>query len=160
VEIVDRVRDLGWQGVVGNTDEMLSGRVAHRVCESIAQTEPMFAAIGEMAAATREALEKKGWRGCADCRACKFLLDGAGARQSRESMARTGAGGGRCGVRVGLRSPRPAGAVYGHIHRSYIRSVNRIVIVNTGSVSMSYDGDRRAAYSTGWDHSRYPARGI
>jgi len=23
VEIVDRVRDLGWQGVVGNTDEML-----------------------------------------------------------------------------------------------------------------------------------------
>ena len=24
VEIVDRVRDLGWKGVVGNTDEMLS----------------------------------------------------------------------------------------------------------------------------------------
>ena len=23
VEIVDRIRDLGWQGVVGNTDEML-----------------------------------------------------------------------------------------------------------------------------------------
>lgn len=23
VEIVDRVRDLGWQGVIGNTDEML-----------------------------------------------------------------------------------------------------------------------------------------
>ena len=23
MEIVDRIRDLGWQGVVGNTDEML-----------------------------------------------------------------------------------------------------------------------------------------
>ena len=24
VEIVDRIRDLGWQGVIGNTDEMLA----------------------------------------------------------------------------------------------------------------------------------------
>ena len=37
-------------------------------------------------------------------------------------------------------------AVYGHIHRSYIRSVSGMVIANTGSVSLSYDGDRRAAY--------------
>jgi predicted phosphodiesterase len=38
-------------------------------------------------------------------------------------------------------------AVYAHIHRSYIRSVSgRIVVANTGSVSLSYDGDRRAAY--------------
>ena len=37
-------------------------------------------------------------------------------------------------------------AVYGHIHRSYIRNVSGLVVANTGSVSLSYDGDRRAAY--------------
>src|SRR5271165_5859254 len=37
-------------------------------------------------------------------------------------------------------------AVYAHIHRSYIRSVSEMVVANTGSVSLSHDGDRRAAY--------------
>ena len=37
-------------------------------------------------------------------------------------------------------------AVYGHIHRSYIRRVSGMIVANTGSVSLSYDGDRRAAY--------------
>jgi hypothetical protein len=37
-------------------------------------------------------------------------------------------------------------AIYAHIHRSYIRSVSNLTVVNTGSVSLSYDGDRRAAY--------------
>jgi hypothetical protein len=37
-------------------------------------------------------------------------------------------------------------AVYAHIHRSFIRSVSGMTVANTGSVSLSYDGDRRAAY--------------
>jgi len=41
-------------------------------------------------------------------------------------------------------------AVYAHIHRPYIRSVSSSqgerLVVNTGSVSLSYDGDRRASY--------------
>jgi predicted phosphodiesterase len=37
-------------------------------------------------------------------------------------------------------------AVYAHIHRPYIRSVGRIVVANTGSVSLPYSGDPRAAY--------------
>ena len=37
-------------------------------------------------------------------------------------------------------------AVYGHIHRPYIRSVSGMIVANTGSVGLSYDGDRRAAY--------------
>jgi predicted phosphodiesterase len=36
--------------------------------------------------------------------------------------------------------------VYGHIHHAFIRSVPGMIVVNTGSVSLSYDGDRRAAY--------------
>lgn len=37
-------------------------------------------------------------------------------------------------------------AIYGHVHRSYVRSVSKMIVANTGSVSLSYDGDRRAAY--------------
>jgi len=37
-------------------------------------------------------------------------------------------------------------AVYAHIHRSFVRNVSQTTVVNTGSVSLSYDGDRRAAY--------------
>jgi len=37
-------------------------------------------------------------------------------------------------------------AVYAHIHRSFIRNTASIAIVNTGSMSLSYDGDPRAAY--------------
>ena len=37
-------------------------------------------------------------------------------------------------------------AVYGHIHRSFIRNLPGLVVANSGSVSLSYDGDRRAAY--------------
>src|SRR5437764_1916 len=42
-------------------------------------------------------------------------------------------------------------AVYGHIHRPYIRSFpsphfRARLIANTGSVGLPYDGDRRASY--------------
>lgn len=37
-------------------------------------------------------------------------------------------------------------AVYGHVHRSFIRTVSSMTVVNTGSVSLSHDGDQRAAY--------------
>jgi diadenosine tetraphosphatase ApaH/serine/threonine PP2A family protein phosphatase len=37
-------------------------------------------------------------------------------------------------------------AIYAHIHRPYIRSVSGVMVANTGSVSLSYDGDRRASY--------------
>jgi diadenosine tetraphosphatase ApaH/serine/threonine PP2A family protein phosphatase len=36
--------------------------------------------------------------------------------------------------------------IYGHIHRAFIRRVSGMTIANTGSVSLSFDGDPRAAY--------------
>ncbi len=36
--------------------------------------------------------------------------------------------------------------VYGHIHCSYIRKLRGMTVANTGSVSQSYDGDRRASF--------------
>src|SRR6476660_4944326 len=64
VEIVDRVRELGWPGVVGNTDEMLFRPDSlTEFASQLPKLQPMFAAIGEMAAATREMLgeERLAW---------------------------------------------------------------------------------------------------
>ena len=44
---------------------------------------------------------------------------------------------------VGLGRPI---AVYGHIHRPHVRSLRGMTVANTGSVSLSYDGDPRASY--------------
>ena len=36
--------------------------------------------------------------------------------------------------------------VYGHIHRPFVREMAAMTVANTGSVSLSYDGDARASY--------------
>src|SRR5580692_1324037 len=60
VEIVDRIRDLGWPGIVGNTDEML---FAPESLEAFANDAPVFTLVRDNAAATREALgaERIAW---------------------------------------------------------------------------------------------------
>jgi diadenosine tetraphosphatase ApaH/serine/threonine PP2A family protein phosphatase len=37
-------------------------------------------------------------------------------------------------------------AVYGHIHQSFVRDLPGLTVINTGSVSQSFDGDPRASY--------------
>jgi predicted phosphodiesterase len=148
VEIVDRVRGLGWQGVVGNTDEMLFKPESLReFARQSPRMQPLLAVIEEMAAATREALgeERLDWlRGLP-----RMQIHGAMAlvHASPESLWRAPA---HTASDAELESAyAPLGqpiAVYAHIHHSYIRSVTEMAVANTGSVSLSYDGDRRAAY--------------
>src|SRR5204863_226379 len=35
---------------------------------------------------------------------------------------------------------------YGHIHRGFIREMDRLTVANTGSVGLPYDSDPRASY--------------
>ena len=148
VEVVDRIRDLGWPGVVGNSDEMLfRPESLEEFANNPPRLQPLFAAIREMATATREALgaERLAW------------LSGLPRLQKHGSMALVHASPESC-----WRAPAPEAsdaelepvysplgrpvAVYAHIHRPFIRSVSGMIVANTGSVSLSYDGDRRAAY--------------
>src|SRR5215831_797397 len=56
-EIVDRIRDLGWRGVVGNTDEMLfRPESAVEFASERPKLQRLFAAVAEMAEVAREAL--------------------------------------------------------------------------------------------------------
>jgi len=148
VEIVDRIRDLGWPGVVGNTDEMLFRPASLQEFASRSpKLQPMFAAIEEMAVATREALgeERLAWLRALPCRQMHGPM--ALVHASPESPWRAPAPEASDAELESVYSPlgRPI-AVYGHIHRSYIRSVSGMIVANSGSVSLSYDGDRRAAY--------------
>jgi predicted phosphodiesterase len=152
VEIVDRIRDLGWQGVLGNTDEMLfrPGSLGEFASQSSAPPS-LWTAIREMAAATRTMLgeERIAW------------LRGLERVQIQGPMALVHAS-----PESPWRAPTPEAtdaelesvyaplgqpiAVYGHIHRPYIRrvpspQVREWFVANTGSVGLSYDGDRRAS---------------
>src|SRR4029077_756525 len=56
-EIVDHIRDVGWQGVVGNTDENLfTPESLTEFWKQSPNLQPLFAVVEEMAVATREAL--------------------------------------------------------------------------------------------------------
>src|SRR5215470_13364025 len=65
VEVVDRVRAIGWPGVIGNADEMLAKpeTLTEFATQSPPQFQPLFAVVAEIAAATREALgaERIAW---------------------------------------------------------------------------------------------------
>ncbi len=148
-EIIDEIRTLGWHGVLGNTDEALwtQGRmtqmaVAHpklgplleRLREMVG---PMCARIGD---------ERLAWlkthpttymsEGFAVVHASpKDLWRAPMANASDDEIRKTFAE---------LDVPT---VIYGHIHVSYVRQLPGLTVANAGSVSQSYDGDRRAAYA-------------
>jgi predicted phosphodiesterase len=147
-EIVDRIRDLEWPGVLGNTDEMLFNPKSLKdfASESL-HLQPLWDAIEEMAAATCEALgeERIAWLSGLP----RTLIHGPMAlvHASPETTWRSPGHAATDGELESVYSPlgQPM-AIYGHIHHSYIRTVSGMIVANTGSVSLSYDGDPRAAY--------------
>ena len=148
VEVVDRIRDLGWRGVLGNTDEMLfNPESLHDFARKSPKLRSLFAAIEEMAVVTREALgeERLAW-----LRSLPRLHTQGPVALLHASPESTWYAPLPEASDAELQSVyAPLGqpiAVYGHIHRPYIRSISGMIVANTGSVSLSHDGDQRAAY--------------
>jgi predicted phosphodiesterase len=148
VDIVDRIRDLGWQGVVGNVDEMLfnPGSLTEFASQS-PHLKSLFAAIEEMAAATCDALgaERLAWlSGLPRMQIhSPMALVHASPESAWNSPAHTASDAELELVYGVLDQPI---AVYAHIHVPFLRTVAGLTIINTGSVGLPYDGDRRAAY--------------
>jgi putative phosphoesterase len=150
VEIVDRIRDLGWQGVMGNTDEML---VRPDSLEDFAgqssAPSALWEAVREIASETRAVLgeERLAWlrelppvmseEGFALVHACpeSFWRTPAAEATDAELNAIYGSLG------------RPV-VVFGHTHRPLIRGVagKLKLLINTGSVGLPYDSNPRASY--------------
>lgn len=153
VEIIDCIRDLGWQGVLGNTDEMLFRPESLEEFASQSSAPPsLWNAVREMAAATRSMLgeERIAWlRGLPRVQVHAPL---ALVHASPESPWRAPTSQATDAELESIYGPlgQPV-AVYGHIHHPFIRRMpsatgGELIVVNTGSVSLSYDADPRASY--------------
>lgn len=140
-ECVDRIRELGWPGIAGNTDLAL-WTLPETLRESVVNT------FRVLAAATTDLLgaERVAW--------LKTLLlewhDG-----DRVALVHAVPGDTWKGVLPGTSDAElqeiydPLGAevaVYCHIHRPYIRKLDRFTVANSGSVGLPWDGDARSSY--------------
>jgi predicted phosphodiesterase len=158
-EIVDRIRDLGWEGVAGNTDEMLfSPESLTEFAARSPQLGVLFAAIGEMAVAARAALGEARLAWLRSLPRVQLHGPIALVHASPANLWVAPAleiGDDELGSTYGPLCRLVA--VYAHIHRSFVRRVPRVsnvpdraatalTVANTGSVSLSYDGDSRASY--------------
>lgn len=139
-EVVDRLRELGWPSVLGNTDAALSG------LEAIPQAA-RGGFIPRVAAHTAEILgpERTAWltRLPMEWRAANLIVvhavpDDCWAIVSHDASDAT------------MRETySPVGApivTYGHIHHAFVRRLGDLTVVNSGSVSLSLDRDVRASY--------------
>lgn len=147
-EIIDQIRALGWAGVRGNTDEMLwSPQNLTEFAAKTPQLGPLLSTLQDLIPPTLASIGEERLR----------WLEGCPERYGGEGFTLVHASPGDL-----WRAPMPNAsdeelrsayaplgspvAVYGHIHRPYIRRIGEMTVANTGSVSQSYDGDRRASY--------------
>ena len=147
--VIDRVRDLKWPGVFGNTDEamwrpervteQLAAPGLHRIRDlMLTHTIPATcSALGEERVAWLRSLPLR-WSGhgvtvvhAGPDDAWQFVPPGT-------SDAEIDA------IYGGLQS---SVVVYGHIHQPFVRRLAPFTLVNSGAASLSYDGDPRAAYA-------------
>jgi putative phosphoesterase len=147
-EIIDLIRDLGWPGVMGNTDEMVTRPESlTEFARHTPKLKPMFNVIAEMASVTRERLgeDRIAWLRSLPTKQHHGPL--ALVHASPESPWRAPSPDVRDDELRAIYEPLGASiAVHGHIHRPYIRGVSGMIVANSGSVSLSYDGDLRASY--------------
>jgi predicted phosphodiesterase len=148
-EVVDLIRELGWQGVVGNTDEALwRPELRPELERQMPKLGPLLSLVfDDYAPATSELLgeERIAW------------LRALPAEHREGDLALLHAGRGDL-----WRAPLPeagddeladaygglgaATVVYGHIHRPYVRELDGLTVANSGAVGMPFDGDWRASY--------------
>jgi putative phosphoesterase len=148
-EVVDRVRGLGWAGVCGNTDEMIWAPESLR---SFAATAPamkrLFEIIEEIRLWSSERLgeERITWLKTMPMVHRRGEL--AAVHASPEDTWRApGKGATDEDFREVFRKLQAPVVVYGHIHVPFVRQMHDWTVANSGSVSLSYDGDARASYA-------------
>ena len=148
-EVFDRVRELGWPGILGNTDELLwRPQELQTQLNSAPKLEPLLRVLfEEYAPATAERL-------------------GDTRLQTLRELPPIWQIGELCLVHASpgnlWRAPLPNASneelletyrdldasvvVYGHIHRPFTRQLDTVTVANTGSVGLPWDGDPRASY--------------
>jgi predicted phosphodiesterase len=148
-EVVDLLRELAWPGLVGNTDQMLwepavRAEQERRAPRLRSWLDVLFGLLAPWAA-ERLGDERLAWLrslpaerrvGCVRVvHASPGDLWRAPMPDSSDAELAAAYGGGEAAL-----------AVYGHIHRPFVRELPGLVVANCGSVGLPWDGDPRAAY--------------
>lgn len=147
-EIVDRISELKWPGVVGNTDEVLwDGSGLDRMKAAVPKLGSLFQIIEDCAEASRSMLTAAGLRFLrelpAEHRVDDLLLLHASRGDTWKAPLDSADDEVLCNAYSSLGART---IVYGHIHRPFVRRVGELTVCNSGSVGMPYDGDPRASY--------------
>jgi predicted phosphodiesterase len=148
-EVVDRVRELGWPGVVGNTDELLwRPEEHHRQLERAPRLAALLALIFDAYAPdTRQRLgdERVAWLRTlpTECRTGELAVVHARPDDLWRAPMPDASDAELSSTYAGLEASRVG---YGHIHRPFVRTVDGLTVANAGSVGLPWDGDPRAAY--------------
>jgi putative phosphoesterase len=148
-QVVDRVRELGWPGIVGNTDELLWRPELH---ESLLAGAPKLAPLlsllfNEYAPATRERLGDERMMWLRELPAEHHGDELALVHASPGDLWRApGADADDESLELTYGRYDAALAVYGHIHLPYVRRIGGLTVANSGSVGAPFDGDPRASY--------------
>ena len=147
--VVDRIRELKWPGVYGNAEERCWA--PHRVSENLQRPElhrirdvvlshtipTTLREVGDERLEWLKTLPLRWSNG--DVAVVHATPDDAWhvtpANASDEELDRVY---GVLGASV---------VVYGHIHQPFVRRLGRFAVVNSGAVSLSFDGDPRASYA-------------
>ena len=150
IEIVDRIRGLGWQGVMGNTDEMLVQPNSLEDFASQSSAPPdLWTVVRQIALATRSTLGEERLAWLRELPRVKTQEGFALVHATPESCWRAPvAEATDAELEIIYGSLGQPVVAFGHTHRPSIRSVagNPRLLINTGSVGLSYDGDPRASY--------------
>lgn len=149
VEVVDRLRELAWPALVGNTDQMLWEPAAQaeqdrRAPRLRSWLDVLFGVLGPWAAERlgdqrlawlRSLPEERRTGGVRVVHASPGDLWRAPAPEATDAELAATYGGQEAAV-----------TVYGHVHRPFVRELPGLVVANCGSVGLPWDGDPRAAY--------------
>ena len=149
-ETVDRLRELAWPALVGNTDQMLWEPAARAEQEQRAPRlgswlAVLFDVLGpwaaerlgdEQVAWLRSQPEERHIAGVRLVHASPGDLWRAPMPEAADAELAAAYGGAEAAV-----------AVYGHIHRPFVRELPGLSVANCGSVGLPWDGDPRAAYA-------------
>jgi putative phosphoesterase len=149
-EVIDVIRDAGWRGTCGNTDEMLWRPEMFSHLESLYPAKHVLRRVlfKDIAPVTCEMLgtERLRWlrqlpREChehdiAVLHASPHDLWRAPLNDASDDELR---------MTYGVLTRKSI--VYGHIHRPFVRDLGEMTVANSGSVGLPYDGDIRASYA-------------
>lgn len=148
-EVIDLIRELAWPGVLGNTDEMLWR--PEGLAEQEARAPKLRALLRVMfeqtAPATADLIgeQRMDWlrQLGRDWRHEDLIV----LHASPEDLWRAPLSDANDGALDEMYGGLGAGVVvYGHIHHPFVRKLGNLTVANSGSVGLSYDGDRRASY--------------